>query len=185
MTRVKPANSAASMRTAYGFVALTQSSLTRMNRTFLSKNCDAGSAKPNSHRSTKQLATATEAVGFANTVELLVSTVIAGRKRSPRGHTLWPKIKSILATGSPQLVQLIDEHKKPTHTNTSTLKARIAQIDRLKKGGEHAPVVRAILKLVVIRNEGSHLGPKGFDRQAIYDLLEALIRATLIIWRAR
>lgn len=130
-------------------------------------------------------ATAAEAVGFANTVELLVNAVLAGRKQSARGHTLLPKIKTILSTGSPQLVQLIDQHKKLTHTNKSTLKTRIAQIDRLKKGGAHAPVMRAILKLVVIRNEGSHLGLTGFDREAIYALLEALIRATLIIWKAR
>lgn len=130
-------------------------------------------------------ATAAEVVGFANTVELVVNAVLAGRKLSPRGHTLLPKIKSILLTRSPQLVQLIDQHKKLTHTNNSTLKARIAQIDRVKKGGADAPVVRAILKLVVIRNEGSHLGLKGFDRQAIYQLLEVLIRATLIIWKAR
>lgn len=130
-------------------------------------------------------ATAAEAVGFANTAELLVNAVIFGRKQSPRGQSLLPKIKSILAAGSPQIVKLIDEHRKLTHTSTSTLKARIAQIDRLKKGGADAPVVRAILKLVVIRNEGSHLGLQSFDRQAIYDLLEALIRAALIIWKAR
>ena len=130
-------------------------------------------------------ATVAEAVGFANTVELLVNAVIVGRKQFPRGYTLMPKIKSILTTGSPQLVQLIDDHKKLTHTNNSTLRARLAQIDRVKKGGAHAPVLRAILKLVVIRNEGSHLGLKGFDRQAIYSLIEALIRATLIIWKAR
>jgi hypothetical protein len=61
----------------------------------------------------------------------------------------------------------------------------IAQIDRLKKGGADAAVARAALKLVVIRNEGTHLGLRDFDRRAIYKLLEALIQATLIIWKAR
>jgi hypothetical protein len=138
-----------------------------------------------SEDSISQSATAAEVVGFANTVELVVNAVLVGRKQSPRGHTLLPKIKSIFLTGSPQLVQLIDQHKKLTQTNNSTLKARIAQIDRVKKGGADAPVVRAILKLVVIRNEGSHLGLRNLDRQGIYALLEALICATLIIWKVR
>ena len=64
-----------------------------------------------------------------------------------------PKIRNILTTSSPQLVQLINQHQKLARTETSTLKARIAQIDRIKKGGPHAPVVRAILKLVVIRHK--------------------------------
>lgn len=96
-----------------------------------------------------------------------------------------PKITSILETGSSQIVKLIKEHKKLTSTGNSTLKARIAQIDRLKKGGTDAPVVRAVLKLVVMRNEGSHLGLQSFDRQGIVTLLEALIQATLTIWKAR
>ena len=83
-----------------------------------------------------------------------MNAVIAGRKQSPRGDTLlMPKIRNILTTSSPQLVQLINQHQKLARTETSTLKARIAQIDRIKKGGPHAPVVRAILKLVVIRHK--------------------------------
>ncbi len=95
------------------------------------------------------------------------------------------KIKRILLTGSPQLVQIIGQHKKLTHTENSTLKARIAQIDHIKKDAADAPILHAILKLVVVRNEGSHLGLNGFDRRVIPELLETLIRATLIIWKAR
>lgn len=130
-------------------------------------------------------ATAAEAVAFANTAELLANGIIKGRKQAPRGEMLFSKVEIILGKPSPSLVALLKEHRNLTNTKKSTLKTRMAQIDRLKKGGTDAALLRAILKLIVIRNEGSHLGLTGFDRQAIYDLLEALIRATLILWKSR
>ena len=72
-----------------------------------------------------------------------------------------------------------------TRTNRSTLNRRLAQIGRIKQGGPFAPILRALLKLVVIRNEGSHLGLGGLDRKAIYGLLEALVQASILIWMAR
>lgn len=130
-------------------------------------------------------ATAAEAVGFANTVELLANAVVKARtKKTPR-DTLFPKLQTIFKTASPSVAALLEYHWKLTGTKKSTLRKRIAQIDRLKKGGTEAPVVRALLKFVVIRNEGSHLGLIGFDRQEIYELLEALIQACLVIWKAR
>lgn len=130
-------------------------------------------------------AIAAETVAFANTAEFLANAIMRGRKQVPRGETLFPKVKFILGNSSPSLVALLGKHGNLTSTRKSTLKTRIAQIDRLKKGGANAPVLRAILKLIVIRNEGSHLGLRGFSRQSIYELLEALLRATLILWKSR
>lgn len=132
-------------------------------------------------------ATAVEAVAFANTAELLANAIIKARKQVPRGMTLSSKVEIILGKLSPSLVALLKdkEHRKLTNTRKSTLRTRIAQIGRLSKGGTDVPLLRALLKLIVIRNEGSHLGLTGFDRQAVYELLEALIRATLILWKSR
>ncbi|MGE0683495.1 MAG: hypothetical protein AB7P69_21665 [Candidatus Binatia bacterium] len=130
-------------------------------------------------------AIAAEAVAFANTAEVLANDIMRGRKQVPRGEVLSSKVKFILGNGSPSLVALLEKHGKLTRTKKSTLKTRVAQIDHLKKGGANAPVLRALLKLIVIRNEGSHLGLSGFDRKEIYDLLEAMIRATLILWKSR
>jgi hypothetical protein len=134
-------------------------------------------------------AAAAEAVGFANTVELLANSIIVDRgppSPSPRGlKGLFPKTKEILKQESPKLSDLVNQHGNLTNTKKTTLKKRIAQIGRLKKGGAHAPVLRAILNLVAIRNEGSHLGLASLNRETIYELLESLMQSTLIIWKAR
>ena len=129
-----------------------------------------------------QSGVAAEVVAFGTTVEHLSNAILNGRGVPPRGQTLMTKIRSIVSPVSAWLAKLTIEHKKLTHTEQQTLKARIAQIDRLtKKGGQGAPVLRALLKLVVIRNEGSHLGLSAFDRDAIYKLLESLVQVTLIL----
>ena len=115
----------------------------------------------------------------------MVNAIIQARGRSPRGHTLAPKVRDILSPHVPQLAQLLLDFKGLTNTNKSTLKRRLAQIDRIKQGGLHAPVLRVLLKLIVIRNEGSHLGLAVFNRAEIYPLLEALVQSSLILWKVR
>lgn len=130
-------------------------------------------------------AVATEAVSYANSAELLVNAVLQARSQPPRGKTLAPKVRHILRPHAPQLDLLIHKFKHLTNTDKSTLKRRLAQIDRIRQGGSNAPVLRVLLKLIVIRNEGTHLGLGGLDRQAIYGLLEALVQASLILWVVR
>ena len=130
-------------------------------------------------------ATAAEAVSFANTVELMANAVLEGRGHPPRGSTLAPKVQNIVGATSPTLTKLLQQFIGLTRTNKSTLKQRLAQIDQIRQGGALAPVARMLLKLLVIRNEGSHLGLTGLDRRAIYELLGALVQASLLIWKAR
>jgi len=130
-------------------------------------------------------ATASEVISYANTVELMVNAIIQARGQTPRGQTLRPKMLATLNTSAPALVPLLKDFKHLTHTNNSTLRRRIAQIDRIRRGGALSPVLRLLLKLIVIRNEGTHLGLAGFDRAGIYDLLKSLVQASIIIWKAR
>jgi hypothetical protein len=132
-------------------------------------------------------ATAAEAVSYANTVELLANIVLRGRSgsQSPRGDSLASKIYKIINPVAPNLADLLRKFRHLTNTNKSTLRRRISHIDRIKQGSSHASILRVLLKLIVIRNEGSHLGLSGFDRSAIYDLLESLVQASLLLWKAR
>lgn len=130
-------------------------------------------------------AVATEAVSYANTIELLANAILEERGQIPRGSTLMPKVRRIISSASPDLEQLLLRFKHLTRTDNSTLGRRLAQIDRIRKGGPLSPVLRKMLKLLVIRNEGSHLGLGGLDREHIYALLEALVQASLLIWKAK
>jgi len=130
-------------------------------------------------------ATASEAVSYANTVELMANAVLEGRGYPPRGSTLMTKVRKIVSARSPALAQLLLRFKGRTRTDDSTLNRRLAQIDQIRQGGALAPVARLLLKLIVIRNEGSHLGLNGLDRKAIYELLGALVQASLLIWKAQ
>lgn len=130
-------------------------------------------------------AVAAEAVSYANTIELLVNAIMENRGHSPRGSTLAPKARDVLRPNAPFLEELLAKFLHLTRTKNSTLNRRLAQIDRITQGGTNAPVVRVLLKLIVIRNEGTHLGLGGLDRQAIYGLLEALVQASLILWALR
>lgn len=130
-------------------------------------------------------ATAAEVVGYANTVELMANAIIENRGTPPRGRTLPVKVREIVSPAAPSLIPLLIQFKDLTRTETSTLRRRLAQIDRIRQGGSHDPVLRVLLKLIVIRNEGSHLGLSGFDRPAIYSLLESLVQASLLLWKVR
>lgn len=130
-------------------------------------------------------AIATEVVSYANTVELMANAILNGHGHQARGFTLGKKTRLIVQPHAPQLIPLLNKFSKLTKTDRSTLRLRLAQINRIKKGGRAAPVVRGLLKLIVIRNEGSHLGLGELDREAIYELLESLVEASLILWKVK
>jgi hypothetical protein len=44
-------------------------------------------------------------------------------------------------------------------------------------------MVRDLLKVILIRNQGVHLSLRGFDRDELYQLLEVALRSAVIIWK--
>ncbi len=132
-----------------------------------------------------ETAVASEVVSYANTAELLANAILEDRGHPPRGKTLGPKVKLIITARDPMLLQRFQRFIGLTDTRNSTLNRRLAQIDLIKQGGALAVVLRVLLKLIVIRNEGSHLGLQDLDRKAMYQLLEALVQATFFMWALR
>lgn len=131
-------------------------------------------------------AAAAETVAFANLVEIIANTAFEERYGTARGHTLAFKLRSLFGPSGPvDLDHLLREFKGLTRTNNSTLRIRLAQINRIRQGGHHSPILRVLLKLTVIRNEGSHIGLKGYDRVAILNMLETMAIASLLIWKTR
>jgi hypothetical protein len=46
-------------------------------------------------------------------------------------------------------------------------------------------VLRALLSLLAIRNEGAHLGLRHFDHVKVIEMIGILSLASLMIWKAR
>ncbi len=66
-----------------------------------------------------------------------------------------------------------------------SLSQRLAQIARITRCGSYSPILRAMLSLMAIRNEGVHLGLQHFDHVKIINMIRILSLASLMIWKAR
>ena len=129
-------------------------------------------------------ATAAEVVGFATLCEMIANEVLRDQGREPRGNVLSWKLKEIFNTEGPvDFCLLIDRYYKLTKTERQSLPRRLAQIARITAGGPHNPVLRAMLSLWVIRNEGAHLGLLHFDQTKIFDMIRILSLASLMLWK--
>lgn len=130
-------------------------------------------------------AVAAEAVGFANTVELMANAIIEERGDSARTKKSLPKkIMTILKSMCPEMVQSVNQHTNLTGTGKKGLRERLAEIDNINPP-THPHATRSTLKLIVIRNEGSHLGLGNFERHELFSLIGDLVRASVVLWKAR
>lgn len=131
-------------------------------------------------------ASSAEVVGFATLCEMIANEVLRDQGREPRGDTLPRKLKKIFNTNGPiDLGAMFDRYYKLTNTNRQSLPRRLAQIARINAGGLHSPVLRALLSLWVIRNEGAHLGLHQFEPARIVEMIRILALASLMLWKAR
>ncbi|WP_150121400.1 hypothetical protein [Sulfitobacter sp. HI0023] len=131
-------------------------------------------------------ASSAEVVGFATLCEMIANEVLRDQGREPRGDTLPRKLKKIFNTNGPvDLGAMFDRYYALTNTNRQSLPRRLAQIARINAGGPHSPVLRALLSLWVIRNEGAHLGLLQFDPARIVEMIRILSLASLMLWKAR
>ncbi len=140
-------------------------------------------------------AASAEVVGLATLCELIANEVMIDRGLEPRGKTLAPKLRAIFDHAGP--VDLSDHllsrgntglrHRLGHLANTSnqSLSQRLAQIDRIRAGGSHSPVLRSMLSFMAIRNEGTHLGLIHLDKPRIVEMIRILSLASLMIWKAR
>lgn len=140
-------------------------------------------------------ASAAEVVGFATLCELIANEVMIDRGLTPRGQTLRPKLRDIFDhTGPVNLNEYFLTRKNSrqsqrfghlANTSAQSLLQRLAQIERIRAGGPHSPVLRAMLSFMTIRNEGAHLGLLHFDRARIIEMIRILSLASLMLWKAR
>lgn len=132
-------------------------------------------------------ATAADAVSFANICEMIANHALAERGVIVREKTLGEKLGSLFgAKGPRQIAQSLKDSSKLTRTDKKhSLLQRLAQIQRIKRGGDYNFAIRTLLELLVIRNEGTHLGLSHIEPDRIMEMIESISLASLLIWRIR
>lgn len=149
----------------------------------------------NSDDPVHRAASSAEVVGLATLCELIANEVMIDRGLTPRGKILAPKLRAIFDHTGP--VDLSDRLLSRgntglryrlghlANTNNQSLPQRLAQIERVRAGGSHSPVLRAMLSFMAVRNEGAHLGLLHFDEVRIIEMIRILALASLLLWKAR
>lgn len=131
-------------------------------------------------------ASTAEVVNFASLCEMIANEAMTDRGMQPRGKVLFQKLRGLFNPHGPvDLNDLFNQFGKLASTKSQTLPQRLSQIAQIKAGGAHNVVLRSMLSLMVIRNEGSHLGLLRFDKSKVAELIRILAMASLLIWKAR
>lgn len=132
-------------------------------------------------------ATAADAVSFANICEMIANRSLTERGVNVREKTLAGKLNSLFgSTHGPHVAEHLKDLANLTRTGKKhSLLQRLAQIRRVKRGGTYNFAVRTLLELVVIRNEGTHLGLSHIEPERIMTMIESMSMASLLIWRIR
>lgn len=130
-------------------------------------------------------ATTVEIIGLASLVEHLATQALADRKPPQQiAGTFRPKLLMLFGPTSTLAVEL-KNHWGLTQTIKRTLRQQLARIDRMRSVGAETPALKALLRLVLIRNAASHGGLPGFRRDQMQRLVESLLIAALVVWKAR
>ena len=129
-----------------------------------------------------------EVIGLASLIEHFTTRALTDRKPPPRRETfrdLPTKLVELLRARHPAL-RLEFEVKAPLRkTDKYTLRQQLYKIRRMPSAGPNTPVLKALLRLVLIRNTATHAGLSGFSRDEMQTLIESLLISALVVWMAR
>jgi hypothetical protein len=133
-----------------------------------------------------------EVIGLATLVEHLTTVVLAERTPPVTEDTLFPKVSALLRKHDPALAAEFTRNGKRAPSdepvmNTKKYSLR-KQLDRIRRGraaAPTAPVLKAMQRLVLIRNATSHGRLPGYQRHELQRLVESLLIAALLVWKAR
>lgn len=129
-----------------------------------------------------------EVIGLASLIEHLVTRALEDRKPPPRRETLKDlpsKLVELLRAQHPALRLAFETNAPLRKTTTRTLRQQLARVKRMPSVGPETQVLKALLRLVLIRNTVSHAGLSGFSRDEMQTLIESLLISSLVVWMAR
>jgi hypothetical protein len=123
---------------------------------------------------------AKEAVALATTVEHAVNA-LASEHVQVRGMTLLPKLLA-LWRGSPRVREILEKHRGLTSTHHASLEEQWTAIDAIVGGSGPVAVAKFLLRTVLIRNEGSHLGLAALPPHRVREVVGVLFDVIFLCW---
>jgi hypothetical protein len=91
----------------------------------------------------------------------------------PKMHSVWGNVQSVVAD--------FNTHGALTTTFNGFAKQRTA-IRALALGHPHEEVVRVMLEVALIRNQGAHVGYPMLDEDELRDCMTTLVKGAVLIW---
>jgi hypothetical protein len=129
-----------------------------------------------------------EVIGLASLIEHVITRALEDRNPPPRRETLKDlpsKIVELIKAQHPALRLAFEANARLRKTTKHTLRQQLARVKRMRSVGPGTPVLKALLRLVLIRNTASHAGLSGFSRDEMQTLIESLLISALVVWMAR
>jgi hypothetical protein len=125
---------------------------------------------------------AKEIEGLATTLEHLLNHIGNPHPTFQSAKAMFWKVKWVWGN-VPDVVNGLLANSHLTGTGRFTFRTQIPAITDVTSGGPYVEIVRDLLKIILIRNQGVHLSLRGFDRDELYQLLEVALRSAVIIWK--
>jgi len=119
-----------------------------------------------------------EVLGVAQLSEHAANILLAQRGIELSGKTLFSKIKAIWKSVK-DVLHVLGMHSSLTRPVKVSYEVLEGQITALPHQNAHMPISKDMLKMVLVRNQGSHLSLQSLKREALYDILFLLVRGMM------
>ena len=125
---------------------------------------------------------AKEIEGLATTIEHLLNHIGSAHPTFQSSKEMFWKVKWLWRNVH-DVIHGLGASSHLTNTQKFAFRTQITAITGATPGGPYVEIVRDLLKIILIRNQGVHLSLRGFDRDELYQLLEVALRSAVIIWK--
>jgi hypothetical protein len=125
---------------------------------------------------------AKEIEGLATTLEHILNLIGNPHPTFQSAKAMFWKVKWLWGN-VPDVVHGLLANSHLTGTGKFTFRTQISAITGVTSGGPYVEIVRDLLKIILIRNQGVHLSLRGFDRDELYQLLEVALQSAVLIWK--
>jgi hypothetical protein len=125
---------------------------------------------------------AKEIEGLATTIEHLLNHIGSYHPTYQSSRAMFWKVKWLWGNVT-DVVNGLYANSQLTGTGKFAFRTQITAITGVTSGGPYVEIVRDLLKIILIRNQGVHLSLRGFGRDELYQLLEVALRSAVIFWK--
>jgi hypothetical protein len=129
-----------------------------------------------------QAGLAKEIEGLATTLEHLLNQIGSAHQTYKSSKEMFWKVKWLWRNVH-EVVHSLGANSHLTNTQKSSFRTQVTAITGVTSSSPYMEIIRDLLKIILIRNQGVHLSLHGFGRDELYQLLEVALRSAVIIWK--